>query len=95
MKRLISSEDITRASLTNKEITVDKNTIITDYAKDQAKNLGVEIVELNETIQKKTPATREDKHNQPALSPEEAYTMAKIALQTGAMTEEDLEKLLK
>lgn len=104
MKRLISQEDILK-NKDQKEIFVDKNTIVTAAAEDLCKDLGIEIKygecrkELEENKENAKKEYREfekqeEKVEKPALSEDQIYNILNNGIKQGLISESDIERML-
>ncbi|MDY3007278.1 hypothetical protein [Anaerococcus porci] len=101
MKRLISQEEVLK-NKDQKEIFVDKNTLITAAARDLCKDLGIEIkcinsvkeVEENKESTKKEYIEIKEKENQAVLSENQIYNILKDGINQGLISESDIERML-
>lgn len=109
MKRLISAADVKAAAKNGGVLAIDDNTIVTPQAKDEAAELGVELVfgaapaatQLKAAApapeQHEAPAAHEPEHHEEheaAMSAEEIERLIRGALDSGIWSEQQIEDLL-
>lgn len=109
MKRLISAADVKAAAKNGGVLAIDDNTIVTPQAKDEAAELGVELVfgaapaatRLKVAVpapeQHEAPAVHEPEHHEgheTAMSAEEIERLIRGALDSGIWSEQQIEDLL-
>lgn len=98
MKRLISAADVKAAAGHGGVLAIDDNTIVTPQAKDEAAELGVELVfgAAPAAAQHKTaePAAEHHEEHEAAMSAEEIARLIRGALDTGIWSEQQVEDLL-
>lgn len=109
MKRLISAADVKAAAKNDGVLAIDDNTIVTPQAKDEAAELGVELVfgATPAAVQHKPAAPVPEHHKAPvackpehheehedAMSAEEIERLIRGALDTGIWSEQQVEDLL-
>lgn len=98
MKRLISAADVKAAAEHGGVLAIDDNTIVTPQAKDEAAELGVELVfgATPAATQHKTaePAPEHHEEHEAAMSAEEIERLIRGALDTGIWSEQQVEDLL-
>ena len=109
MKRLISAADVKAAAKNGGVLAIDDNTIVTPQAKDEAAELGVELVfgaapaatRLKVAVpapeQHEAPAAHELEHHEEheaAMSAEEIERLIRGALDSGIWSEQQIEDLL-
>lgn len=101
MKRLISQEEVLNKK-NEKEIYIDDNTIITDAAKDLAKNLGIEFIKCDcksqkNDIEEKKEEIKESKDfkkSSVVLSEDQIYKILKQGIEQGLLSESDIERMI-
>ncbi|MSS77663.1 hypothetical protein FYJ26_04445 [Anaerococcus sp. WCA-380-WT-2B] len=105
MKRLISQEEVLK-NKDQKEIFVDKNTLITAAARDLCKDLGIEIKCINSVkeVEENKESTKKEyieikekenkKENQAVLSENQIYNILKDGINQGLISESDIERML-
>lgn len=101
MKRLISEKEVLNIKDSDDTIFVDKNTIITAQAIDVAKELGIKIIRC-EDINKESNNKANDNENlqknveikKPILSEDEIYELLKKSIDSGLLSEDDLEGMM-
>lgn len=98
MKRLISAADVKAAAEHGGVLAIDDNTIVTPQAKDEAAELGVELVfgAAPAATQHKAaePAPEHHEEHEAAMSAEEIERLIRGALDTGIWSEQQVEDLL-
>lgn len=109
MKRLISAADVKAAAKNGGVLAIDDNTIVTPQAKDEAAELGVELVfgaapaatqhkpAAPVPEQHEAPAVHEPEHHEEheaAMSAEEIERLIRGALDSGIWSEQQIEDLL-
>lgn len=109
MKRLISAADVKAAAKNGGVLAIDDNTIVTPQAKDEAAELGVELVfgAAPAATQHKPAAPVPEQHEAPAapapehheeheaaMSAEEIERLIRGALDSGIWSEQQIEDLL-
>lgn len=98
MKRLISAADVKAAAKNGGVLAIDDNTIVTPQAKDEAAELGVELVfaAAPAVAQHKAcaPAPEHYEEHEAAMSAEEIERLIRGALDSGIWSEQQVEDLL-
>lgn len=110
MKRLISAADVQAAAKTGCTLAIDGNTIVTPQAKDEAAELGVELVSgtphaapagkaavatpAPAPAPAAAPIHHEDEHREPAVNADEIERLIRGALDRGIWTEQQVADLL-
>lgn len=109
MKRLISAADVKAAAKNGGVLAIDDNTIVTPQAKDEAAELGVELVfgAAPAATRRKPAASAPEQHEAPAvhgpehheeheaaMSAEEIERLIRGALDSGIWSEQQIEDLL-
>lgn len=109
MKRLISAADVKAAAKNGGVLAIDDNTIVTPQAKDEAAELGVELVfgaapaatqhkpAAPVSEQYEAPAVHEPEHHEgreAAMSAQEIERLIRGALDSGIWSEQQIEDLL-
>lgn len=98
MKRLISAADVKAAAKNGGALAIDDNTIVTPQAKDEAAELGVELVfaAAPAVAQHKAcaPAPEHYEEHEAAMSAEEIERLIRGALDSGIWSEQQVEDLL-
>lgn len=98
MKRLISAADVKAAAKNGGVLAIDDNTIVTPQAKDEAAELGVELVfaAAPAVAQHKAcaPAPEHHEEYEAAMSAEEIERLIRGALDSGIWSEQQVEDLL-
>ena len=99
MKRLISAADVQAAAKSGGTLTIDGNTIVTPQAKDEAAELGVELVfGTPHPVPAPAPAPAPVQHKgdqgEPAVSADEIERLIRGALNRGIWTEQQVADLL-
>lgn len=101
MKRLISAADVKAAAEHGGVLTIDDNTIVTPQAKDEAAELGVELVfgaapaaTQHKTAEPAPEHHKEHEEHEAAMSAEEIERLIRGALDTGIWSEQQVEDLL-
>ena len=92
MRRLVSGDDVYEKAKSKEPIYIDKDTLVTPYARDLAKELGVKIECCKQTeVNKCTEA----KVSEPILSEDEIYNLLKEAIDAGLLDTKELGEMLQ
>lgn len=97
MKRLVSGDDVYEKAKSNEPIYIDEDTIVTPYARDLARELGVKIERRSKQRDlecKQDSKTTEDKECAPILSEDEIYNLLKEAIDDGYLDPKELDEML-
>ena len=98
MKRLISAADVKAAAKTGGVLAIDDNTIVTPQAKDEAAELGVELVfgaaPAATEHKAAAPAPEHHEEHEAAMSADEIERLIRGALDSGIWSEQQVEDLL-
>lgn len=97
MKRLVSGDDVYEKAKLNEPIYIDEDTLVTPYARDLSRELGVKIEcrsKQRDLECKQVSKTTEDKECAPILSEDEIYSLLKEAIDGGYLNPKELDEML-
>lgn len=95
MRRLVSGDDVYEKAKSKEPIYIDKDTIITPYARDLARDLGVKIERYSkEKHAEENIKEIEEKPSEPILSEDEIYKLLKEAIDCGCLDPKELGEML-
>ena len=97
MRRLVSGDDVYEKAKSKEPIYIDKNTLVTPYARDLARDLGVKIEccsKQSEIKNEKNENMKDSDPSEPILSEDEIYNLLKEAIDCGYLDPKELGEML-